>query len=482
MERKMLKIYNTLTEKKEEFVPINDKKVGFYACGMTVYDKPHIGHARKEVAVDLIVNYLRYTGYEVNYVRNFTDIDDKIIARANEREIDFQDLTEENIQAFYRAMDDLGLARADVEPKATEHIQEIIKMVEKLIENNLAYAVEDGSVYFAVENFKGYGKLSGRKIEDMISGTRFEVEGLKKNPLDFALWKASKEGEPAWESPWGMGRPGWHIECSAMSTKYLGESFDIHAGGRDLIFPHHENEIAQAEGATGKPFVKYWVHNGFLTVEGEKMSKSLHNFITVDDALEQYHSEVLRYFMLSTHYRTPIDFSMNNLKETEKRLSYFYNTVKMLEQFSRKANGKVERNEKASEFIEEFKASMNDDFNSAKVVAAFYGLFKHLNDVLVSKKTRPAPQHCAGFLEVIKEAGKVLGVLQRDPEEILEEIKEIQIRRYGVSTDEVEGLIDQRNAARKEKNFEKADEIRDKLLEMNILIQDTPEGTKWSFS
>ena len=292
-------------------------------------------------------------------------------------------------------MDKLGLARPDVEPKATEHIEEIIKMVEKLIENNLAYAVEDGSVYFAVENFKGYGKLSGRKIEDMISGTRFEVEGLKKNPLDFALWKASKEGEPAWESPWGMGRPGWHIECSAMSTRYLGERRDIHAGGRDLIFPHHENEIAQAEGATGKPFVKYWVHNGFLTVEGEKMSKSLHNFITVDDALEQYHSEVLRYFMLSTHYRTPIDFSMNNLRETEKRLSYFYNTVKMLEQFSKKANGNVERNDKAVEFSEEFKASMDDDFNSAKVVAAFFGLFKHLIDVLVSKKTRPAPQHCA---------------------------------------------------------------------------------------
>ncbi|MDX9806453.1 MAG: cysteine--tRNA ligase, partial [bacterium] len=316
----MLKIYNTLTEKKEEFVPIHEGKVGIYACGMTVYDKPHIGHARKEVAIDLIVNYLKYCGYEVNYVRNFTDVDDKIIARANERKIGFIELSEENIDAFYQAVDALGLQRPDVEPKATEHIPEIIDMIEKLIKNGYAYPVEDGSVYFAVEKFKGYGKLSNRKLDELIAGTRFEPEAGKRNPLDFALWKASKPEEPKWKSPWGEGRPGWHIECSAMSTKYLGDTFDIHAGGRDLIFPHHENEIAQAECATGKPFVKYWVHNGFLTVEGEKMSKSLHNFITVEDALVQYHPEVLRYFMLSTQYRTPIDFSMSNLKETEKRI------------------------------------------------------------------------------------------------------------------------------------------------------------------
>ena len=281
MERKMLRIYNSMSEKKEDFVPLNGKNVGLYACGMTVYDKPHIGHARKEVAIDLIVNYLKYSGYSVTYVRNFTDIDDKIIARANERGIDFRALTEENIDAFYKAMDALGLARPDVEPKATMHIPEIISMVQKLVDKGFAYPTSDGSVYFAVEKFKGYGKLSGRKLDEMISGTRFDVEESKQNPLDFALWKASKPGEPKWESPWGEGRPGWHIECSAMSTKYLGDSFDIHAGGRDLIFPHHENEIAQAECATGKPFAKYWVHNGFLTVEGEKMSKSLQNFITV---------------------------------------------------------------------------------------------------------------------------------------------------------------------------------------------------------
>ncbi|HNW83156.1 MAG TPA: cysteine--tRNA ligase [bacterium] len=477
----MLKIYNSLTEKKEEFVPINDKSVGIYACGMTVYDKPHIGHARKEVAIDLIVSYLRYSGYKVNYVRNFTDVDDKIIARANERKIGFIELSEENITAFYKAMDALGLARADIEPKATEHIGEIIAMIEKLVAKGFAYPTNDGSVYFAVEKFKGYGKLSGRKIDEMISGTRFEVEESKKNPLDFALWKSSKPDEPKWKSPWGEGRPGWHIECSAMSTKYLGDTFDIHAGGRDLIFPHHENEIAQAECATGKPFVKYWVHNGFLTVEGEKMSKSLHNFITVDDALEQYHAEVLRYFMLSTQYRTPIDFSMSNLKETEKKISYFYGTLKTLNQFAKTA-AKVVRNDKATEFINEFKEAMDDDFNSAKVVAAMVGLFKHLNEVLISKKTRPTPEECAGFAEVIKEAGSVLGVLLKDPDKIISEIKEIQLKRYGISRSEIDQLIEKRKNFRAEKNFESADKMRDELLQKGVLIQDTPNGTEWSFN
>lgn len=478
----MLKIYNTLTEKKEEFIPINKGKVGIYACGMTVYDKPHIGHARKEVAVDVIVNYLKYSGFEVKYVRNFTDVDDKIIARANERKIGFTELSEENIAAFYKAVDALGLARPDVEPKATEHIPEIIDMIEKLIKNGYAYPVEDGSVYFAVEKFKGYGKLSGRKIEEMISGTRFDVQESKRNPLDFALWKASKPEEPKWKSPWGEGRPGWHIECSAMSTKYLGDTFDIHAGGRDLIFPHHENEIAQAECATGKPFVKYWVHNGFLTVEGEKMSKSLHNFITVDDALLQYHPEVLRYFMLSTHYRTPIDFSMINLKETEKRIYYFYTTLKALNQFAEKSEGAVIKNDRAVEFINEFKESMDDDFNSAKVVAAMLSLFKHLNEVLISKKTRPTPPECAGFAEVIKEAGGVLAVLLSDPDEIISEIKNIQLKRYNIEKSEIEELISKRNNFRANKSFAEADSVRDALLSKGISIQDTPSGTEWNFN
>lgn len=478
----MLRIYNTLTEKKEDFIPIHENKVGIYACGMTVYDKPHIGHARKEVAIDLIVSYLKYCGYEVNYVRNFTDVDDKIIARANERKIGFTELSEENIDAFYKAMDALGLQRPDVEPKATEHIPEIIGMIEKLIANGFAYPTSDGSVYFAVEKFKGYGKLSNRKIDELLAGTRFEPEAGKRNPLDFALWKSSKPDEPKWSSPWGEGRPGWHIECSAMSTKYLGETFDIHAGGRDLIFPHHENEIAQAECATGKPFVKYWVHNGFLTVEGEKMSKSLHNFITVDDALLQYHPEVLRYFMLSTHYRTPIDFSMASLKETEKKINYFYQTLKTLGQFASKAEKEPVVNAKAEEFIKEFRESMDDDFNSARVVAAFVGIFKHLNEVLISKKTRPSPEECAGFAKVIKESGAVLGVLLKDPDTIMNEIREIQLKRYGIAKADIESLIEKRNAFRKEKNFESADKMRDELLAKGVSIQDTPNGTEWSFN
>ncbi|MGI6394355.1 MAG: cysteine--tRNA ligase [bacterium] len=477
----MLKIYNTLTEKKEEFVPLKEGEVGIYACGMTVYDKPHIGHARKEVAIDIIVSYLKYYGYKVNYIRNFTDIDDKIIARANEKNIDIKELTEANIDAFYQAVDALGLARPDVEPKATEHIPEIIKMVEQLIKNGFAYPAKDGSVYFSVENFKGYGKLSGRKIEEMVAGTRFEIEESKKNPLDFALWKSSKEGEPKWQSPWGEGRPGWHIECSAMSIKYLGETFDIHAGGRDLIFPHHENEIAQAECATGKPFVKYWVHNGFLTVEGEKMSKSLNNFITVEDALVEYHPEVLRYFMLSTHYRTPIDFSMSNLKESEKRLYYFYKTLKTLNEHAAKGSDKAVKNDKVAEFIDEFKKAMNDDFNTAKVGAAIISLFKYLNETLVSKKTRPQPAECAGFIEAIKECGKVLGILLREPDEIMNEIKQIQLKRYDMTEAEIEELIAKRNHFRKEKNFDEADKVREELSSKGISIQDTPSGTEWSF-
>ena len=476
----MLRVYNTISEKKEEFKPLNEKNVGIYACGMTVYDKPHIGHARKEVAMDVVVKYLRYLGYNVNYVRNFTDVDDKIIARANERNISTKELSEENIQAFYDAMDSLNIARPDKEPKATMHIDEIIKMVEKLIENGHAYEA-NGSVYFSVKSFKGYGKLSKRNIDDMISGTRFTPDPEKKFPLDFALWKKSKPNEPKWQSPWGEGRPGWHIECSAMSTRYLGESFDIHAGGRDLIFPHHENEIAQSEGTYKKQFVKYWVHNGFLSVEGEKMSKSLGNFITVEDALKLYHPEVLRYFLLSTQYRTPIDFSMKNLEETEKRLNYFYTTVANLNVLI-KEDAVPEKTDKALKFIEDFKESMDDDFNTAKVVASFYSLFRFLNDSMQKKKTRPSANEAKGYIEVILEVGNVLGVLLEEPEKIIEEIKSYQLSRKGLNREDIEELIFKRNDARKEKDYKKADELRDKLLEMGVVIKDTPTGTIWSFS
>ncbi|MCK5807989.1 cysteine--tRNA ligase [bacterium] len=475
----MLKIYNTLTQKKDEFKPLNGNKVGMYACGMTVYDKPHIGHARKEIAMDLVIRWLRYLDYDLTYVRNFTDVDDKIIQRANEREMSITELTEDNIEAFYRAVDALGLVRPDVEPKATEHIPHIIAMVEKLIENSIAYEV-NGSVYFGVDKFKGYGKLSGRNIDDMIAGSRVSVEEDKQNPLDFVLWKTSKPNEPSWESPWGSGRPGWHIECSAMSTTYLGNNFDIHAGGRDLIFPHHENEIAQAEGATGEKFVNYWVHNGFLTVEGEKMSKSLNNFITVDDALQKYHPEVLRYFMLATHYRTPIDFAMSRLSDSERQLTYFYDTLEQLNAFAEKATGLPERDEHAEKFLNEFESSLNDDFNTPRVYAALFAIFTHLNNVLPSKKIRPSGEVLRGYQEVLKIASSILGFIDKEPVAIKEEIKNVQIKRLGVNRTEIETLIAERNEKRKERDFAAADAIRDKLLELKIVIKDTPQGTNWT--
>jgi len=377
------------------------------------------------------------------------------------------------------AVDALGLVRPDVEPKATEHIPHIIDMVKKLIENGIAYEI-NGSVYFSVERFKGYGKLSGRNIDDMIAGTRVGIEEEKKNPLDFVLWKNSKPNEPSWESPWGSGRPGWHIECSAMSTTYLGNSFDIHAGGRDLIFPHHENEIAQAEGATGENFVSYWVHNGFLTVEGEKMSKSLNNFITVDDALEIYHPEVLRYFMLATHYRTPIDFAMSRLSDSERQLTYFYDTLEQLNEFAEKAQGPSERDEYATAFLTEFESSLNDDFNTPRVYAALFAIFTRLNNVLPSKKVRPSGEILRGYQEVLKIASAVLGFIDKEPVVIKEEIKSVQIRRLGVNRSEIEALIVQRNEKRKERDFAAADAIRDKLLELKIVIKDTPQGTNWT--
>ncbi len=477
----MLKVFNTLSDKKEEFVPIEKNKVNMYSCGITVYDKPHIGHIRKEVVTDLIVRYLQYSGYDVNYVRNFTDVDDKIINRSNEEKIPMKELAEKNIRAFHEAVDSLDLKRPDVEPKATEHIGDIISIIEKLIEKGHAYE-SSGNVYFSVKSFKGYGKLSHRNVDDMIAGTRFQPEGDKKFPLDFALWKKSTKDEPSWESPWGSGRPGWHIECSAMSTKYLGDTFDIHGGGKDLVFPHHENEIAQSEGASGKKFVKYWIHNGFLTVEGEKMSKSLGNFITVEKALEKYHPEVLRYFMLSTHYRTPIDFSMDNLLETERRLNYFYETMSALYKLTSGTDNPPEKTERAEKFINNFKSSMDDDFNSAKVVATFFELFRYLNDILPKKKTRPTPGEALGYIEVIKEAGDVLGVLKSEPEKIMEKIKEYQLNRNNIERKEIEDMIKERNLCRKNKDYNKADSIRDRLLTMGISIKDTPEGTKWMFS
>jgi len=476
----MLRIYNTLTEKKEEFVPLREGHVGLYACGMTVYDKPHVGHARKEVAIDMIVRYLRYSGYTVTYVRNFTDVDDKIIQRASERGVSCEELVEENIAAFYRAVDALSCLRPDIEPKATDHITDIIAIVKTLIEKGNAY-IADGSVYFAVESFREYGKLSNRNIGELLAGTRFEPEPGKRNPLDFALWKATKPGEPSWDSPWGKGRPGWHIECSAMSTKYLGETFDIHAGGRDLVFPHHENEIAQSEAAFGKPFVRYWVHNGFLTVEGEKMSKSLGNFVTVDDVLEKYHPEVVRLFMLSTHYRTPIDFSYTGLAEAERRLLYFTETAITLQSITAGMPVGPSDTGRVRAFLTEFREAMDDDFNTPRALAALIAFGKSLNDAMAAKKTCLGPGEASAALAAFHEAGGVMGILQRDSVSLREEIREKQLARGGIARGTIEALIAERNVHRKEKNFAAADAVRAKLDAMGVVLRDTPTGTEWAF-
>ena len=387
-----MKIYNTLTGRKEEFVPLIPNKVKIYACGVTVYDHCHIGHARSAIVFDVIRRYMRYKGFDVKYVRNFTDIDDKIINRAKQEGITWDAVAKKYTAEYYKDMDRLGVGRADVEPKATEHIEEIIGIIKGLIEKGYAYEV-DSSVYFSVAKFPGYGKLSKRDMEEMTAGARVEVDERKKNPLDFALWKKSKEGEPSWESPWGLGRPGWHIECSAMSIKHLGESFDIHGGGADLLFPHHENEIAQSEAFTGRPFARYWVHNGFITIDKEKMSKSLGNFFTIKEVLDKFDPEVVRFFLLSTHYRSPVEFSDEQLREAESSIDRYYSTIVRINDFFEKEDSGKEEFSNAGEifeglllsFQEKFKEAMDDDFNTALALGHIFELIREANRFLDNK-------------------------------------------------------------------------------------------------
>jgi len=457
-----------MSEKKEDFVPLNGKNVGIYACGMTVYDKPHIGHARKEVAIDLIVNYLKYSGFSVTYVRNFTDIDDKIIARANERGIDFRALTEENIEAFYKAMDALGLARPDIEPKATAHIGEIISMVQKLIDKGFAYSTPDGSVYFAVEKFKGYGKLSGRKLDEMISGTRFDVEETKVNPLDFALWKASKPGEPKWESPWGEGRPGWHIECSAMSTKYLGESFDIHAGGRDLIFPHHENEIAQSECANNKILARFWLHNGFININNKKMSKSLNNFFTVREIAEKYGYQPIRYLMISSHYKSPLNFSDEIIKQCQnslERLSNFRKNLENLEKINNNNNINLNICDNIDEIRNNFIKYMDDDLNTSGALSVIFDMIKDINNK-IAKQEKYSNNSIREIIKLFDDLTQVLGLKFESQNKNL--------------TKEIEDLLAKREFYRKNKNWSEADKIRDLLKSKGYDIQDSKSSTSIS--
>ena len=477
-----LKLYNSLTDRKEPFQPLHDKKVGMYVCGVTVYDRCHIGHARSLVVFDTLYRYLRYRGFDVTYVRNFTDVDDKIIKRANERGISTAELSEENIAYFYEDTDPLGILRPTREPRATEHIGEIIRLVKTLEEKGIAYEVE-GDVYFSVEKFPEYGKLSKKNIDDLRSGARIAVDERKKSPLDFALWKTSKPGEPAWDSPWGKGRPGWHIECSAMSMTLLGETFDIHGGGKDLIFPHHENEIAQSEAATEKPFVRYWVHNGFVNIHAEKMSKSLGNVLSIQEILSRYHPEVLRIFLLGAHYRSPINFEESFLDSTRASLERVYRTLQEVDGWL-KEQGNPEPAELPAEVAESVRAveaAMDDDLNTPKALGIFYPMVHTLHKLTQEAKTKgePPPSVVRAVREEIGRVGELFGIVQSEPAAFFEVQNRLDRKKLTLDPEEIEALIVKRTEARKKKDFKTADAIRDDLAAKGIILEDGPQGTTW---
>ncbi len=472
----MLRIFDTAKRGIVEFKPINNKNVGMYVCGVTVYDNCHIGHARSAVSFDIIFRYLKYKGYNVIFVKNFTDVDDKIIAKANKEGISCDDVANKYINEYYKDMDAIGIERPTYEPKATEHIKEIISLVEKLIDKGYAYET-DGDVYYSVEKFTDYGKLSHKNIDELKSGARIDINDKKENPLDFALWKKSKENEPAWESPWGLGRPGWHIECSAMSMKYLGETFDIHGGGEDLIFPHHENEIAQSEAATGKEFVKYWIHNAFVKINKEKMSKSLGNFFTIKDILKQFSGETLRYFLLLTHYRSPIDFSFEGLSSAKEALNRYYNFIKRLEdtEFSTenyRENAFLEK--EVEQITDNFNEAMDDDFNAPKAIGIVFHAIKQFNiylDECEKENKKPNEAIKAAFLEHMKKITEVLGVFDTSSKN--------WFTSDSIDDKWIEERIRERNEARKLRDFKKADAIRDELMSKGVVLEDMKGSTKW---
>ncbi len=476
-----VKIYNTLKGQKEDFIPLDDGKVSIYVCGPTVYDMAHVGHARSCVAFDVVVRFLR-RHYDVTYVRNYTDVDDKIIKRAVELGEPPFELSERYIKEFQYDMKVLGLAEPDVEPKVTDHIPEIISMVQTLVDKGVAYAAE-GDVYFSVNKFEGYGKLSKRSIEDMEAGARIEVSDKKKHPMDFALWKSVKPGEPFWESPWGPGRPGWHIECSAMSSKYLGQTFDIHGGGKDLIFPHHENEIAQSEGCADCTSVRYWMHNGFVNVDNEKMSKSLGNFFTVRDVCEKFDGQTIRFYLLTTHYRSPINFSDVALSEAEARLKYLCETQARL---NKRIEGKEIpceggfREQWVETIMSRFDDTMSDDFNTAKAIGDLSDVFKLVNEVIDKPGDEATDLRTLGAIQTaLAQVGKVLGVLLEDPNEVLERIAGRRQSQAGVDSTLIEQLIADRVAARTARDFQRADEIRDELAAMGVILKDQGGQTTW---
>ena len=465
-----MKIYNTLTRKKEEFVPIDKNEVKMYSCGPTVYDYFHIGNARPFIIFDTMRRYLEYRGCKVKFVQNFTDIDDKMINRANREGITVKELGDRFIDEYFKDAGALGIKKATYHPKATENIDAIIDIIKTLEEKGFAYNV-DGNVYFATKKFREYGKLSKQPLEDLEAGARIDVNEKKRDAMDFALWKAQKEGEPAWESPWGMGRPGWHIECSAMANKYLGKTIDIHSCGQDLIFPHHENEIAQSECANGQTFAHYWMHNGYININNQKMSKSLGNFFTVRDIAQKYDYEIIRFFMLSAHYRNPVNFSdvlMEQAKSAVERVYTCINNLKFLIQKGEERpmnDAEKEIAQKAKEYKDKFIEAMDDDLNTADAIAAIFDIV-YLANTNLSDKGGNSVEIAEVLLSSIQELSNVLGLFTKDEEGSLDA--------------EVEDLIAARNEARKAKDWAKADEIRDKLKAMNIELKDTPMGVKWS--
>ncbi|HIV55079.1 MAG TPA: cysteine--tRNA ligase [Candidatus Anaerobiospirillum stercoravium] len=460
----MLQIHNTITRKKEDFVPITPGEIGMYVCGVTVYDLCHIGHARTFVSFDMIVRYLRYLGYKVKYVRNITDIDDKIIKRAQEKGVSAQELAEHFIGEMYADFDALNIARPDFEPRATDNIPAIIDLVQRLIAKGHAYVADNGDVMFALDSFKQYGRLSGQKLDELNAGARVAVEKTKRNPFDFVLWKMSKEGEPAWDSPWGEGRPGWHIECSAMNSKLLGTTFDIHGGGSDLIFPHHENEIAQSCCAFDTKYVNYWMHSGMVMINKEKMSKSLNNFFTIRDVLKEYDAETVRYFLISAQYRSALNYSKENLDSARTALSRLYTALK---------NVTVGAPQGGEEYVARFKAAMDDDFNTPAALAVLFDLAKAIN-------TAATPEEASGLAGRLVELGAILGILYQDPVKFLQSGAAVAQNDEGADeVAQIEALIAQRKEARARKDYAAADAARNELTAMGIVLEDGPNGTTW---
>ncbi|MBI5015977.1 MAG: cysteine--tRNA ligase [Deltaproteobacteria bacterium] len=488
----VLKVFNTQTDRKEPFEPLRPGRVGMYVCGVTVYDLCHIGHARSAVVFDVIARYLRYSSYDVTYVRNFTDIDDKIIRRANEEGVPAREIAERYIAAFYEDMDALGVERPTLEPRATDHVEDMIAHVEKLVRRGRAYPVE-GDVYFAVGAYPPYGKLSKRPLDELVSGARVEVDPRKRSPLDFALWKASKPGEPSWPSPWGPGRPGWHIECTVMSQKLLGNTLDIHGGGRDLVFPHHENEVAQAEAAGNEPFVRYWLHNGFVNINHEKMSKSLGNFFTIREVLKAVHPEVLRTFLLSHHYRSPVDYSDESLRDAAAGLDRLYGLLRRVDevlagraapaQVPAAQLGDAERavHEGVLALFNEFEDAMNDDFNTAEALGHVHRLVRQVGAFL-HEGVDPRPGTLAVLryaAESLRRLGAVLGVLKEEPVAYFAAKREGALESSDLDPAAVEAKIAERAEARKAKDWKRGDAIRDELLARGIVLEDGPAGTTW---